>query len=70
MFGFSLNRKRLGQFYYEGDDYEFNFSKFWTCSRTQFDCRETDTQMLWKVIKTTFRAKMEAEIVCNKDEML
>lgn len=70
VFGISLNRKLLGQFYYEGRDYEFNFSKFWTGSRTDFTCTETDTQILWKVTQTTFRAKMEAEIACNKDEML
>ena len=69
-FGIALGRKLLGQFYYEGRDYEFNFSKFWTGSRTFFDCRETDTQILWKVIQTTFRAKMEVEIACNKEEML
>lgn len=70
VFGISLNRKLLGQFYYEGKDYEFNFSKFWTGSRTWFDCRETETQFVWKVIQTTFTAKMEVEIVCNKEEML
>ena len=68
--GISLNRKLLGQFYYEGRDYAFNFSKFWTGSRTDFTCMETDTQILWKVIQTTFRAKMEVEIACNKEEML
>ena len=61
VFGFALNRKLLGQFYYEGKDYEFNFSKFWTGSRTFFDCTETDTQILWKVTQTTFRAKMEVK---------
>lgn len=70
VFGISLNRKLLGQFYYEGRDYAFNFSKFWTGSRTDFTCTETDTQILWKVTQATFRAKMEAEIACNKDEML
>lgn len=69
-FGISLGRKLLGQFYYEGQDYEFNFSKFWTGSRTFFDCTETDQQILWKVVQTTFRAKMEVEITCNKEEML
>lgn len=34
VFGLALGRKLLGQFYYEGRDYEFNFSKFWTGSRT------------------------------------
>lgn len=70
VFGIALGRKLLGQFYYEGKDYEFNFSKFWTGSRTFFDCTETDTEIRWKVIQTTFRAKMEVDIACQKEEML
>lgn len=70
VFGVALGRKLLGQFYYEGRDYEFNFSKFWTGSRTFFDCQETETQILWHVTQTTFAAKMEVEIACQKDEML
>ena len=70
VFGVFLNRKLLGQFYYEGQDYEFNFSKFWTGSRTEFDCRETDTHILWNVTQTTFRAKMVVEICFPKEEML
>lgn len=69
-FGIALGRKLLGQFYYEGRDYEFNFSKFWTGSRTFFDCTETVDHILWKVIQTTFTAKMEVEITCPKAEML
>lgn len=70
VFGIALGRKLLGQFYYEGQDYEFNFSKFWTGSRTFFRCTETETQIRWEVVQTTFRAKMEVEITCNKEEML
>ena len=70
IFGFALNRKLLGQFYYEGRDYEFNFSKFWTGSRTFFDCTEAEDRILWKVVQTTFQAKMEVEIICLKAEML
>lgn len=69
-FGIALNRKLLGQFYYEGQDYEFNFSKFWTGSRTHFDCRETDTHIIWHVVQTTFRAKMIVDITCRKADML
>ena len=69
-FGIALGQKLLGQFYYEGQDYEFNFSKFWTGSRTFFDCRETDAEIHWKVVQTTFRAKMEVEISCPKAEKL
>ena len=45
-----------------------NFSKFWTGSRTDFTCTETDTQILWKVTQTTFRAKMEADM-CQLKEL-
>ena len=69
-FGIALGRKLLGQFYYEGQDYEFNFSKFWTGSRTHFDCRETDTHIIWHVVQTTFRAKMIVDITCRKADML
>lgn len=70
VFGIALGRKLLGQFYYEGQDYEFNFSKFWTGSRTHFDCRETDTHIIWHVVQTTFRAKMIVDITCRKADML
>jgi tocopherol cyclase len=70
VFGISLNHKLLGQFYYEGEDYEFNFSKFWTGSRTAFHCEEQEKEILWQVTQTTFRAKMEAEIRCKKEDML
>ena len=69
-FGIALGRKLLGQFYYESQDYEFNFSKFWTGSRTHFDCRETDTHIIWHVVQTTFRAKMIVDITCRKVDML
>lgn len=69
-FGIALGRKLLGQFYYESQDYEFNFSKFWTGSRTHFDCRETDTHIIWHVVQTTFRAKMIVDITCRKADML
>ena len=70
VFGIALGRKLLGQFYYEGQDYEFNFSKLWTGSRTHFDCRETDTHIIWHVVQTTFRAKMIVDITCRKADML
>lgn len=70
VFGLALGRKLLGQFYYEGRDYEFNFSKFWTGSRTFFDCTETDTHLKWHVVQTTFRAKMEVDITCRKEDMI
>ncbi len=67
---YALERKLLGTFYYEGKDYEFNFSKFWTGSRTKFDCEETEDEIHWHVVQTTFKAKMDTVITCKKEEML
>lgn len=69
-FGISFGRKLLGQFYYEGEDYEFNFSKFWTGSKTSFSCDELEDSIAWHVVQSTRTAKMEVEIVCPKDEMI
>ena len=66
----ALNRKLLGTFFYEGQDYEFNFSKFWTGSRTKFDCEETADEIHWHVVQTTLTAKLDTVITCKKDEML
>lgn len=66
----ALNRKLLSAFYYEGKCYEFNFSKFWTFTRTKFDCKETETQITWYVEQKTWFNKMVSEIVCDKKDML
>ena len=69
-FGIALNRKLLGEISYEGKSYEFNFSKFWTGSRTAFSCEETEEEIHWHVVQTTFRAKLDTEIWCKKEDML
>ena len=66
----ALDRKLLGEFYYEGKDYEFNFSKFWTLSGTKFDCWETEDEIHWHVVQTTATAKLDTQIVCKKADML
>ena len=70
IFFLALNRKLLGTFFYEGKDFEFNFSKFWTGSRTEFDCGETEDEIWWHVVQTTFKARMVTDIRCKKSEML
>ena len=65
-----LKRKLLSAFWYEGKCYEFNFSKFWTFTRTKFDCRETDTQIIWHVEQKTWRNRMVTDLVCEKKDML
>ena len=68
--GIALPRKLLGCFNYEGRSYEFNFSKFWTGSTTDFDCWETDDSLYWHVVQQTRTARLVTDITCAKDEML
>ena len=66
----ALKRKLLSAFYYEGQCFEFNFSKFWTFTRTEFDCHETDTQIIWHVEQKTWHNRMVTDITCEKKDML
>lgn len=65
-----LERKLLGGFYYEGKEYEFNFSKFWTGSKTDFSSEETENEILWHVRQENNDAVMETEVRCFKKDML
>lgn len=69
-FGVALERKLLGAFWYEGRNFEFNFSKFWTHSETEFECHETEDEIVWHVVQTTLSAKLETDIRCKKRDML
>ena len=66
----SLPRKLLSAFWYEGTPYEFNFSKFWTGTKTVFDCRETEEEILWHVEQRTWRNRMVTGLRCRKADML
>lgn len=66
----ALKRKLLSAFWYEGKPYEFNFSKFWTLCRTEFECTETDNQIIWHVDQRTRKHRMIADITCEKKDML
>lgn len=66
----ALNRKLLSAFWYEGKPYEFNFSKFWTNTRTKFNCKETENQIIWHVEQKTWNNKMITDVTCNKKDML
>ncbi|MCF0205945.1 MAG: hypothetical protein HUK15_00830, partial [Bacteroidales bacterium] len=65
-----LQRKLLGEICYEGEVYEFNFSKFWTGSKTAFSYEETDDEILWHVRQECRKAVMETEVRCAKKDML
>ncbi|MBO4902864.1 MAG: hypothetical protein J5518_08740 [Lachnospiraceae bacterium] len=70
VFGVPLKRKLLSAFYYEGEEFEFNFSKFWTFTRTKFRCRETDDALIWHVRTQNRTALMDVKIKCLKKDML
>ena len=65
-----FNKKLLGVFHYEGKDYEFNFSKFWTGSKTRFKCKETKEEVIWHIIQDTWNARLVTNVHCKKKEML
>ncbi len=66
----ALKRKLLSLFHYEGEDFEFNFSKLWTLTHTLFDCHETDTQIVWHVEQWNKKGRMVSDITCEKKDML
>lgn len=66
----ALDRKLLSAFWYEGEPFEFNFSKFWTLAHTKFCCHETDDQILWHVEQRTWADRLVADISCDKRDML
>ncbi|MCR5251837.1 MAG: hypothetical protein K6E50_14655 [Lachnospiraceae bacterium] len=65
-----LKRKLLSAFWYEGVPFEFNFSKFWTFTRTKFRCHETEEKIVWHVDQRTWRNRMVTDICCDKKDML
>ena len=66
----ALPRKLLSAFWYEGKPYEFNFSKVWTRVHTEFDCRETDTRIIWHVEQRSSSGRMITDVTCEKKDML
>ncbi len=66
----ALDRKLLGGIYYEGECFDFNFSKFWTGSKTEFDCKVTEDKVIWHVVQTTRKGKLVTDVECLKKDML
>ena len=65
-----LDRCLLGVFYYEGKEYDFNFSHVWLHVKTEFSFEENDTEVVWYVKQENIHAQMETEIHCLKKDML
>lgn len=70
VFGVPLKKKLLGAFYYEGEEIEFNFSKFWTFSRTRFRCRESKETVFWHVRLKNRKYLLDVRVKCPKKDML
>ncbi len=65
-----LDRRLLGVFYYEGKEYDFNFSHFWMKVKTEFSFEEQEDEVMWHVRQENRNAVMETEIRCRKADML
>ncbi len=65
-----LDRRLLGVFYYEGKEYDFNFSHVWQNVKTEFSFDENDDTVFWHVRQENKDAVMETKINCQKRDML
>ncbi len=67
---FAFHRKLLSAYWHEGKAYEFNFSKFWTFTRTRFECKELEDEIVWHIDQRNLRDRMVTDVVCKKKDML
>ena len=65
-----LDRRLLGVFWYEGKEYDFNFSHVWLNVKTEFSFEEENELVHWHVRQENNHAVMESDISCQKKEML
>jgi len=70
VFFLPLENTLLGKIRYEGEDYEFNFSKFWTFAQTKFRCKVTEKDVIWHVRLANSSAAIEIKAKCPKEDML
>ncbi|MBQ8954147.1 MAG: hypothetical protein IJ048_08530 [Clostridia bacterium] len=65
-----LDRRLLGVFWYEGKEYDFNFSHVWLNVTTSFSFEEGKDEVVWRVRQESSEAAMETEVRCLKKDML
>ncbi len=70
VFFIALERKLLSAFWYEGKPYEFNFSKFWTGTKTKFSSDTSGEEVVWHVEQENNHSLMRTEMHCKKSDML
>ncbi len=69
VFGMSLGERVIIAFYYEGDLYEFNFSKFWTNTHEQVNCGVRENEVFWNIAAWNPEAAIEISFTCPKSHM-
>lgn len=65
-----IKNQLVSAFYYEGQEFEFNFSKFWRPTKTRFSCEEQTEQIVWQVTQENRQARLEIDASCPKKDML
>ncbi len=65
-----LDRRLLGAMYYEGREFDFNFSKLHLNVKTEFSFEEKADVVVWHVRQENNSAVMETEVFCRKADML
>lgn len=70
VFHVPLDRRLLGVFWYEGQEYDFNFSKLHLHVKTEFSFDEDEEKVYWHIRQENIHAVMETEISCEKKDML
>ena len=66
----ALNRRLLGVMYYEGKEYDFNFSKVPLQVHTKFSFREDEKFCYWHIRQENIDAVMDTKVRCRKKDML
>lgn len=70
IFGIPINRRILVLINYEGEEIEFNFSKFWKKSTVKFAFKEEHEYAIWDVYAENRNYKIELNLKCRLEDML
>lgn len=66
----ALDRRLLGVMYYEGKEYDFNFSNLPLQVHTKFSFREDEEFCYWHIRQENIDAVMDTKVRCRKKDML
>lgn len=69
-FGIALPRRLLIACYYQGELFEFNFSKIWTRPHQAFDCPVSAEKVEWNITAWNTKGKIEIHFACPRETML